>query len=103
MGKHTYMVDLDREGRAQRWTQVLTDASFHELRPGMSRQEVLYRLGRPSHEMHIPRRQERIWSYRYESPFCQWFQVNLDTRTGRVTETGYNVDPLCDADDRNDR
>lgn len=103
MGRHTYMVDVDAAGRVLQWEQVLTEARFHAVRAGMSRQEVLYRLGRPAHEMRIPRRHERVWSYRYETPFCQWFQVSLDTRTDRVTETGYNVDPLCDADDRDDR
>ena len=103
MGRHTFMVDLDPGGRVLQWEQVLTEARFNALQAGLSRQEVLYRLGRPSHEMHIPRRHERVWSYRYESPFCQWFQVSLDTRTDRVTQTGYNVDPLCDANDREDR
>jgi len=98
-GKHTYMVDLDAQDRVLRWQQVLTEAVFNAIPRGISREEVLRRIGRPSHEMLIPRRNERVWSYRYESPFCQWFQVSLDLDTHKVTETGYNVDPICDAND----
>ncbi|AKJ28259.1 lipoprotein [Caldimonas brevitalea] len=97
-GRHTYMVDLDAQDRVSRWQQVLDERTFNALPVGISRQEVLYRLGRPSHEMVIPRRNERIWSYRYEAVFCQWFQVSLDRTSDKVTETGYNVDPMCDAD-----
>ena len=98
-GRHTYMIDVDAEGRVTRWQQVLTEQMFNSTPKGITRQEVLQRLGRPSHEMIIPRRNERVWSYRYESPFCQWFQVSLDRTTDKVTETGYNVDPACDYND----
>lgn len=98
-GRHTYMADLDAQGRVKRWTQVLAEPHFQQVPTGITRAELLYRLGRPSEERRIPRRNEIVWSYRYESPFCQWFQVSLDASTQRVTETGYGVDPLCDADE----
>jgi hypothetical protein len=97
-GRHTYMVDLDSQGRVRTWEQVLTDERFNAVPVGGSRAEVLYRLGRPSEVIPIPRRNELVWSYRYESPFCQWFQVSLDRTSSRVTSTGYGVDPLCDGD-----
>lgn len=102
-GRHTYMVDLDAQGRVRRWTQVLAEPHFNALPTGITRAELLYRLGRPSEERRIPRRNEIVWSYRYESPFCQWFQVSLDVSTQRVTETGYGVDPLCDVADEDVR
>ena len=102
-GKHTYMVDVDAQGRVTGWQQVLTEPVFNAIPRGVSRDDVLQRIGRPSDRMVIPRRNELVWSYRYESPFCQWFQVSLDRTTNQVTETGYNVDPICDAnDDRSD-
>ncbi|WKB52540.1 hypothetical protein [Eleftheria terrae] len=99
-GKHTYMVDLDTQGKVSGWQQVLEEKNFNALPLGIDRQEVLYRLGRPSHVMSIPRRNELIWSYRYDAVFCQWFQVSLDRSSNKVTATGYNIDPICDGDDR---
>jgi hypothetical protein len=101
-GKHTYMIDVDPQGRVVRWEQVLTEKNFEAVPVGISQSELLYRLGRPSHVMHIPRRGERVWSYRYDAVFCQWFQVSLD-QAGRVSSTGYGIDPLCDVNDRDDR
>jgi hypothetical protein len=97
-GRHTYMVDLDGQGRMRSWEQVLTESRFNAVPVGASRADVLYRLGRPSEVISIPRRNELVWSYRYESPFCQWFQVSLDRSSSQVTSTGYGVDPLCDGD-----
>ncbi|MCW7538306.1 hypothetical protein OOT46_10680 [Aquabacterium sp. A7-Y] len=99
-GKHTYMVDLDSQGRVTGWQQVLDEKTFNALPVGIGRQDVLYRLGRPSNVMEIPRRNELVWSYRYDAVFCQWFQVSLDRTSQQVTSTNYNVDPMCDPDDR---
>src|SRR5689334_1489633 len=30
-GKHTYMIDLGRDGRVQRWTQVLSEENFSRV------------------------------------------------------------------------
>lgn len=100
-GRHTYMIDVNPQGQVTQWQQVLTEKNFESLPNGLSQAELMYRLGRPSHEMSIPRRGERVWSYRYEAIFCQWFQVSLDN-AGKVTSTGYAPDPLCDANDRDD-
>lgn len=97
-GRHTWMLDYDAQGRLLGWEQVLTEANFLALRPGMSEGELLFAIGRPSHRQWLPRQQHRLWSYRYETPFCQWFQVSLD-RAGRVAELGHGPDPLCDPDE----
>jgi hypothetical protein len=39
-----------------------------------------------------------VWSYRYWTPFCQWFQVSVGD-DGKVVETGYGIDPMCDYND----
>jgi len=36
-----------------------------------------------------------VWAYRYETPFCRWFQVGIDPQ-GKVVDTAYGPDPLCD-------
>jgi len=95
MGKHTYMVDFDADLRLLRWEQVLTEKNFYALQIGMSRDEVLRRIGHPSNVRFLSRQQHQLWSYRYDTPFCVWFQVSLDT-SDKVAELGNNVDPQCD-------
>lgn len=94
-GRHTYMLDFDAEGRLLRAEQVLTEENFMTLEIGMSKAEVLRRIGRPSEVRYLPRQRHQLWSYRYVTPFCIWFQVSLDT-ADRVAELGHNIDPLCD-------
>ena len=101
MGRHTYMLDFDASGRLQQTEQVLTEANFLALKIGMTKDEVLQRIGRPSDVTTLSRQQHQLWSYRYETPFCIWFQVSLDT-ANRVAELGHNVDPMCDSADRSD-
>jgi outer membrane protein assembly factor BamE (lipoprotein component of BamABCDE complex) len=94
-GKHTYMLDFDSQGRLLRWEQVLTEPHFDALRVGASRDDVLFTLGHPSEAKPLPHQRRILWSYRYEGPFCKWFQVGLDG-SGQVVDTGYGPDPLCD-------
>lgn len=94
-GRHTYMLDFDAQDRLLRSEQVLTENNFYALKIGMTRDEVLRRIGHPSEASYLPRQRHRLWSYRYESPFCVWFQVSLDT-ADKVAELGNNSDPACD-------
>jgi hypothetical protein len=94
-GLHTYMLEFDANDRLLRWEQVLTENNFLELKIGMSKAEVLRRIGRPSNVQFLSRQQHQLWSYRYETPFCIWFQVSLDT-SDKVAELGHNMDPRCE-------
>lgn len=98
MGRHTHMYDFDAEGRLLATAQVRTEQRFNAIRPGMSRDQVLRAIGRPSGVMTLAFQKQRIWNYRYESPVCQWFQVGISPE-GRVTEAGYGPDPLCTSDE----
>ncbi|HEU4457820.1 MAG TPA: hypothetical protein VFR90_01710 [Methylibium sp.] len=99
MGFHTYMLDFDANGALLRSEQVLTEGNFLELQIGMSRDEVLRRIGHPSEVSYLSRQQHQLWSYRYETPFCIWYQVSIDA-SGKVAELGNNVDPRCERNDR---
>lgn len=94
-GLHTYMLDFDAENRLLRSEQVLTEKNFYALQIGMTRDEVLRRIGHPSDVRYLPRQRHQLWSYRYETPFCIWFQVSLDT-ADKVAELGHNSDPRCE-------
>jgi outer membrane protein assembly factor BamE (lipoprotein component of BamABCDE complex) len=93
-GKHTYMLDFDNSDRLVSWQQVLDESHFNGVRSGMTRDEVLMNIGRPSEQSLLPVQARTLWSYRYDSPFCQWFQVSVDT-AGKVVDTGYGPDPMC--------
>ena len=94
MGKHTYMVDVDAGGRVRGWEQVLTEARFDAVKIAEPRVEVRNDLGRPSETRVGWRGVGEVWSYRYESLFCRWFQVWLVD--GRVREAAYASDPMCE-------
>jgi hypothetical protein len=94
MGKHTYMLDFDAQGRLLGWQQVLTEVNFSKLVPGGSDAQVLALLGQPSNIRGVGWRGLRVWSYRYEVSFCQWFQVSI--QAGKVVDAGYAPDPLCE-------
>jgi hypothetical protein len=94
MGKHTYMIELDAGGRVQGWQQVLTEANFNTVTIGAPQADVRNLLGRPSETRVGWRGVGQVWSYRYESLFCRWFQVWLVD--GRVREANYADDPSCE-------
>jgi len=93
-GRHTYMVDVDANGRVIGWRQVLTEADFAAIAAGMTRDELLFRLGRPSHTRGGGWQPGEVWSYRYDAIFCQWFQVSVVA--DRVRDASYGPDPLCE-------
>jgi hypothetical protein len=100
MGKHTWRVDLDPAGRVQRVSQLLTEANFESVHPGDSRATVIERIGRASEQRTGWRGVGEVWSYRYDSVFCRWFQIWLVD--GAVREAAFGEDPMCAEPRRND-
>ncbi|OIQ67545.1 DNA-binding transcriptional activator OsmE [mine drainage metagenome] len=98
MGHHTWFVYLDATGHATRAEQVLTEPNFNQITPGMTQDEVRQRLGRPSQTQGLARSRGVVWSYRYENPFCQWFQVEI-AQDQKVRSTGYGEPPECERPD----
>lgn len=98
-GRFTWMVDLDATGKVQAVSQVLTEANFANVRPGQTRDDLRWQLGRPS-EQHAIWRGAMLWQYRYDTNNCFWFVVTVEP-DGVVRDSGYLVDPACP--DSNDR
>lgn len=94
-GKHTYMIDFDAQARLVQSEQVLTENNFAKIRPGQTRDQVLFAIGHPADMQQVRYQHQTVWSYRYDAIFCIWFQVGMSP-DGRVLETGYGPDPLCD-------
>jgi len=93
MGKHTYRVELDTAGRLVGVRQLLNERNFDALPLDVPVAEVRDRLGPPSERQVGWRGVGEVWSYRYESLFCRWFQVWLVD--ARVREAAYAEDPMC--------
>lgn len=93
-GRHTYFVYLDANGRATRFEQVLTEARFNQINPGMTQEAVLLALGRPSEVWRLGRNRGTVLNYRYENNFCLWFQIEV-TQEQTVRSAGYGEPPEC--------
>ena len=93
-GRHTYMIDLDAQGRVVRSEQVLDARYFDVVNPGMKGDDLLRFIGRPCERSGV-RGGGQIWSWRYANPNCLWWQAQLDEQ-GVVTGTGYATAPGCD-------
>jgi len=93
-GHHTWFVYLDANGRVTHSEQVLTEQNFNQVGVGLTQDEVRQRLGRPSETQGLGRSRGVVWSYRYESQFCQWFQVEI-SQEQQVRSTGYGQPPEC--------
>ncbi len=104
-GRTTWMLDLDTGGRLATARQVLNEAHFAEFQaraPGLSRAELLRTLGTPGDRKGAGLRGGELWSWRYPTNDCLWFQVTLDTAVDKVRDAGYGIDPRCDgSNDRN--
>lgn len=97
-GRTTWMVDVDASGRVRQARQVLNEAEFEAVMatPGLRRAGVLRRLGAPGERRGLGGMGGEVWSWRYPTNDCLWFEISLAT-DGRVSGAGYAVDPMCDA------
>ncbi len=96
-GKSTLLFRFDAAGQLLDARQALTELQFNRIQPGMAASEVLLQLGRPSTIWRLAFQQQSVWSYRYESPFCQWFMVGVGG-DGKVVDSAYGPDPVCSVD-----
>lgn len=99
-GLHTYMVDLDAQGRVVGWEQVLDEAHFNAINPGLSVQELQRRVGRPAQVRSGGFQPGQVWSYRFDNWRCTWWQVSVVN--GIVGDAAYTPDPRCQEPDDND-
>ena len=97
MGKMTWMVDVNAQGRVTAWFQALEESRLHAFMaraPGLSEAEVLRTLGRPGETRPAGLACGTLWSWRYVTNDCLWFQATLDN--GRVRDAGFGIDWICD-------
>jgi hypothetical protein len=99
-GRTTWMIDVDADGRVTRSRQVLHEAEFLAVQSaqGLTRDGLLRWLGTPGERRSGGRQGGEVWSWRYPTNDCLWFQSAV-ADDGRVTASSYATDPACDAGD----
>ena len=98
MGRETWMVDIDAGGRVTGWMQALEERRLHDFQaraPGMPRDQLLRTLGTPGVRRSGGRQGGEVWSYRYPTNECLWFQVSLGD-DGVVRDGTFGIDWQCD-------
>ena len=95
IGRQTYLLAFDAQGRLQRWENVLDEAHFALVSPGMTREQVLQQLGEPTEVWGVRYHSQTVWTYRFVGPFCLLFHVGL-TPAGIVEDASYGPDPRCE-------
>jgi hypothetical protein len=98
-GRETWMVDLDAGGHVTAAEQVLSEAHFADFQaraPGMPRSALLRELGTPGERRGGGWQGGEVWSWRYPTNDCLWFQVSIGD-DGIVRSGSYGIDPRCDA------
>ncbi len=94
-GKQTFMLDFDAGGQLVARSQALTEANFATVHPGLSRRDVLVKLGRPGQVFRVGYQRLDVWNYRFADGDCVWFQISIDD-AGIVTDAAMGQDPACD-------
>lgn len=94
MGRHTWMIDVDRAGQVRHWHQALGEEQFARIHAGLRADGLLFMLGPPAERQRMGWTPTEVWSYRYPTAECRWFRVELDLR-GVVIASDYAEDPLC--------
>ncbi|HYN59805.1 MAG TPA: hypothetical protein VET87_09650 [Rubrivivax sp.] len=99
-GRTTWMVDMDAAGKSIAWAQVLNEASFSNVQlsfQGKDQAWLRYTLGRPGDVRGGGWQGGQVWSWRYPTNECFWYQVSI-LDSGQLRDGGaYGIDWRCDA------
>ena len=83
----TFMVDIGPDQAVSTVHQVLNEAYFSRIQPGMSRDDVRRLIGRPREIWYFPPRDEETWTWRYYDINYRFFNVMFDRSAGTVRTT----------------
>lgn len=97
-GYENYVVRIGPDDKLIEIKQLLTEANFGRVKPGMTKPEVRDLLGRPMKQQMYQLKQEEVWSWRFRSGpnDSMLFDVSFDT-DGKVKEVGRSPDPRTQA------
>jgi hypothetical protein len=83
----TFMVAFDPDHAVREVHQVLNEAYFSRIQPGMSREDVRRLIGKPREIWYFPARDEETWTWRYYDINYRFFNVLFDRTAGTVRTT----------------
>jgi hypothetical protein len=78
-------------------TKTPTESDLSAIKEGMTRDEVLTRVGPPTWIFRVRQENLTIWNYRYNRNDCLIYQVSMRP-SGTVRDAGISQDPACDHD-----
>ena len=92
-GQVNYMITIGPDGKMSALRQVLKQATFDQVAPGMDKAQLRRLLGRPAATQAFPLKQEEVWDWRYlDGQEPRVLSVTLD-RDGKVIGSRTGVDP----------
>lgn len=98
-GRTTWLVDVDAAGKVLDWGQVLNEGRFAFVQQnfeGKDKDWLRYTLGRPGEVRGGGWQGGQVWSWRYPTNECFWYQVSI-LDSGMLRDGGaYGTDPRCD-------
>jgi hypothetical protein len=65
LGTTTFIADVGQDGILRGVRQVLNDDTFNGIRPGLTREDVLRRIGPPGETMQFSLSGNTAWDYRF--------------------------------------
>lgn len=95
LGRETFMVDLDAQGRVTQAEQVLDLWHLRRVSDGMDREALLRLLGRPGDRQREYMNRE-TWYWRYANNDCLVFAVTLSAQGRVIHGGGVMPDPRCE-------
>jgi hypothetical protein len=80
LGTQTFMAEVGRDGTLQSIRQVLNDDTFNGIRPGLTREDILRRIGPPGETMQFSLSGNTAWDYRFVDSwgYLAVFSVTFD-------------------------
>jgi hypothetical protein len=81
LGTTTYIARVGKDGTLEGVRQALTDGTFNQIQPGLTREEILRLIGPPGETMFFARLNQDSWGYRYKDTwgYLAVFSVNFDS------------------------
>jgi hypothetical protein len=95
-GVQCYMISFDHQQIVTRLDQVLNEANYAALRPGMSKDDVRRLYGQPARKQLFDNLREEIWEWHIEGtpPLEEtYFMVHFDTTHGAVKKSSKRIEP----------
>lgn len=96
-GRSTWMLDVGADGQVRRARQMMDESQLRQVQAAlpMPAAELLQTLGTPGQRRSGGWQGGQVWSWRYPTYDCLWFQVSVNDQ-GRALDGAFLPDPVCE-------